>query len=162
MRRFSLSTLRDFGMGKRGSEEKIIEEAHYLREVFEQFKGKPFDTKQPVNHAVSNVISAIVYGSRFEYSDPLFKDMVAWTNENVRLVGSASIQVYNMFPWLRSWVRNRKLIMINRENCIKGINRLVDHLQETLNPQDCRGLIDCFLVHKQKAEVCLSCTCTQK
>ncbi|KAL7849995.1 hypothetical protein SRHO_G00193440 [Serrasalmus rhombeus] len=92
MRRFSLSTLRDFGMGKRGSEEKIIEETHYLREVFEQFKGNPFDTKQPVNYAVSNIISAIVYGSRFEYSDPLFKDMVVWSNENVRLVGSASIQ----------------------------------------------------------------------
>uniref|UniRef100_A0AAR2IWS9 Cytochrome P450 2K1-like n=1 Tax=Pygocentrus nattereri TaxID=42514 RepID=A0AAR2IWS9_PYGNA len=159
MRRFSLSTLRDFGMGKRGSEEKIIEETHYLREVFEQFKGNPFDTKQPLNYAVSNIISAIVYGSRFEYSDPLFKDMVAWSNENVRLIGSASIQVYNMFPWLRSWVRNRKLIMINRENSIKGINRLVERLQETLNPQDCRGLIDCFLVRKQKAEVCLSCTC---
>ncbi|KAL6476364.1 hypothetical protein MHYP_G00148630 [Metynnis hypsauchen] len=152
MRRFSLSALRDFGMGKRGSEEKIIEETRYLREVVEQFKGKPFDTTQPVNYAVSNIISAIVYGSRFEYSDPLFKDMVAWSNENVRLIGSASIQVYNMFPWLRSWVRNRKLIMINRENTIKGINRRVDRLQETLNPQDCRGLIDCFLVRKQKAE----------
>ncbi|XP_036446001.1 cytochrome P450 2K1-like [Colossoma macropomum] len=152
MRRFALSTLRDFGMGKRGSEEKIIKETRYLREVFEQFKGKPFDTTQPVNYAISNIISAIVYGSRFEYSDPLFKDMVAWSNENIRLIGSASIQVYNMFPWLHSWVKNRKLIMINRENSIKGINRLVDRLQETLNPQDCRGLIDCFLVCKQKAE----------
>ncbi|KAI4887978.1 hypothetical protein NFI96_001881 [Prochilodus magdalenae] len=152
MRRFSLTTLRDFGMGKRSSEEKIIEETRYLREVFEQFKGKPFNTAQPVNYAISNIISAIAYGSRFEYSDPLFKDMVNRSNENVRLIGSAPIQLYNMYPWLRSWIKTRELIVRNRESCIKGINELVNRLQETLNPQDCRCLVDCFLVRKQNAE----------
>lgn len=40
MRRFALTNLRDFGMGKKASEEKIIEEVHYLIEVFEEHKGK--------------------------------------------------------------------------------------------------------------------------
>ncbi|XP_036446012.1 cytochrome P450 2K1-like isoform X2 [Colossoma macropomum] len=152
MRRFSLATLRDFGMGKRGSEEKIIEETCYLREVFEQFKGKPFDTTQPVNYAVSNIISAIVYGSRFDYSDPLFKDMVHRANEIIKLTGSASIQLYNMFPWLHYFLKNWKLIMISYKQDLKEVNELVDGLQKTLNPQDCRGLVDCFLVCKQNAE----------
>ncbi|KAL6476325.1 hypothetical protein MHYP_G00148240 [Metynnis hypsauchen] len=38
MRCFALSTLRDFGMGKRLSEEKIFCEMCYLKEVFKQFK----------------------------------------------------------------------------------------------------------------------------
>ncbi|KAL7860977.1 hypothetical protein AOLI_G00173260 [Acnodon oligacanthus] len=152
MRRFCLTTLREFGMGKRGSEEKIIEETCYLREVFEQFQGKPFDTTQPVNYAVSNIISAIVYGRRFEYNDPLFKDMVHRANEIIKLTGSASIQLYNMFPWLHCFLKNWKLIMINYKQDLKEVNKLVDGLQKTMNPQDCRGLVDCFLVRKQNAE----------
>ncbi|XP_017344207.1 cytochrome P450 2K1 isoform X3 [Ictalurus punctatus] len=92
MRRFSLTTLRDFGMGKKISEEIIIEETHYLREVIEEFQGNPFDTSQPLNYATSNVISAIVYGSRFQYSDLHFKEMVNRINENIRVMGSPSIQ----------------------------------------------------------------------
>ena len=119
MRRFTLTTLRDFGMGKNMSEEKIIEECEKLTEVFEQYKGvyhssavlychcwkydnkksilyvtgKAFETQKPMNYAVSNIICAIIYGSRFEYDDPEFKAMVGRTNEIIRLLGSPSAQV---------------------------------------------------------------------
>ncbi|KAJ8362814.1 hypothetical protein SKAU_G00116450 [Synaphobranchus kaupii] len=109
MRRFSLSNLRDFGMGKRRSEEKIIEESRCLIEVFENFKGEPFDTTLPVTYAVSNIICAIMYGSRSDYADPAFQQMVNRSNEFVRLAGSAEIWLYNMFPWLR-WCCGRGFV----------------------------------------------------
>jgi cytochrome P450 family 2 subfamily K len=40
MRRFALSNLRDYGMGKKIAEEKILEECQYLIEVFEKHKGR--------------------------------------------------------------------------------------------------------------------------
>ncbi|XP_034151015.1 cytochrome P450 2K1-like isoform X2 [Esox lucius] len=92
MRRFALTNLREFGMGKKGAEEKILLEIPKLIEVFEKFGGKAFDTTEPVNYAASNIISSIVYGSRFEYNDPQFQGMVDINNETIRLLGSASIQ----------------------------------------------------------------------
>ena len=38
-----------------------------------------------MNYAVSNIISAIIYGSRFEYDDPEFTAMVDRANETIRL-----------------------------------------------------------------------------
>uniref|UniRef100_A0A671X3S2 Uncharacterized protein n=1 Tax=Sparus aurata TaxID=8175 RepID=A0A671X3S2_SPAAU len=152
MRRFALTNLRDFGMGKRACEDKIIEECDYLIEVFKKHKGKSFDTTQSVNYAVSNIICSIVYGNRFDYHDPRFTSMVDTTNKRIQLSGSPSIQMYNFFPWIFQWVGNRreihKITTFNKQQNLE----LFSHLKETLNPQMCRGFADAFLAKKQNLE----------
>ncbi|XP_051796877.1 cytochrome P450 2K1-like isoform X2 [Acanthochromis polyacanthus] len=150
MRRFALSTLKDFGMGKRVCEEKILEECGHLMEMFEQHEGKPFDTTRPVNCTTANIISSIVYGSRFEQKDPRFIDMVSRTTEMISVAGSASVQFYNMFPRMLRWVKNRRVILNHIENNERDVKDLVKHLKETLNPNMCRGFVDCFLIRQQK------------
>lgn len=116
MRRFALITLKDFGMGKRTAEEKIIEECQYLIQEFEQHKGKltpssgglmhslmptpvfffpgeAFSNAKVISYATSNIISALVYGKRFDYKDPSFQAMIARDREVIYLTGSPSIQV---------------------------------------------------------------------
>ncbi|XP_045898262.1 cytochrome P450 2K1-like, partial [Micropterus dolomieu] len=151
MRRFALTNLRDFGMGKKACEDKIIEECDYLLEVFKKFKGEAFDTTQPMNYADSNIICSIVYGSRFEYDDPEFTSLVDRTSRNIQLAGSPSIQV-SMFPWIFNWVSNRKEVHKLAVANIKQNLLLFSRLKETLNPQMCRGFVDAFLVRKQNLE----------
>lgn len=44
-------------------------------------------------YAASNIISAIMFGKRFEYGDPVFQGMVERDHESIRLTGSASMLV---------------------------------------------------------------------
>uniref|UniRef100_A0A3B1IMS7 Cytochrome P450 2K1-like n=1 Tax=Astyanax mexicanus TaxID=7994 RepID=A0A3B1IMS7_ASTMX len=152
MRRFTLTALRDLGMGKRGVEEKIIEEIQHLKAVFKSFDGKPFDATQTVNVAISNVICAIIYGSRFDYEDPLFKAMVQRSNENMKNAGSVPIQLYNVFPKLfknsKTWMKVMENHRINR--C--EMKQLMMGLKDSLNVEDCRGFIDYFYICKASGE----------
>ncbi|XP_005755621.1 cytochrome P450 2K1-like [Pundamilia nyererei] len=152
MRRFALTKLRDFGMGKRACEDKIIEECQHLIEVFKKFKGEAFDTTQSINCAVSNIICSIVYGSRFEYNDPEFTSLVDRTNRFVRLGGSPSIQMYDMFPALFKRIADTSKFFKLAPASVKQNQAIFSRLKETLNPQMCRGFVDAFLVRKQNLE----------
>lgn len=69
------------------------------------------------------------------------------------LFNPVASQIYNMFPRLASWIKNRQLILKYVQMNVNDICDLVKPLKETLNPQICRGIIDCFLIRKQKDEV---------
>lgn len=152
MRRFALSTLRDFGMGRRIIEEKIIEECRYLIEEFEQYEGKAFDYSKATGYAASNIISGIMFGKRFEYKDPVFQTTVDRNHETIHLTGSAPIQIYNMFPWIGPFLRNWRNLMKNVEDNKEEKMKIIADLKETLNPQMCRCFVDAFLTRKLNLE----------
>uniref|UniRef100_A0A8C5SM92 Uncharacterized protein n=1 Tax=Laticauda laticaudata TaxID=8630 RepID=A0A8C5SM92_LATLA len=91
LRRFSLTTLRNFGMGKRSIEERIQEEAQCLVEELRKAEGTPFDPTFLLNHTVSNVICSIVFGKRFEYSDEKFLRLNKLITERFCVASSTEI-----------------------------------------------------------------------
>ncbi|KAL8173103.1 UNVERIFIED_CONTAM: hypothetical protein K2H54_040094 [Gekko kuhli] len=150
MRRFMLNTLRAYGMGKRTIEDRIVEECHFLIQKFESYKGKPFETTVIMNAAVANIIVSILLGERCEYENSTFVRLLNLVNENVRLVGSPSVMLYNMFPALGFLFGGRKTVLKNKDELHAFIqDTFIERLKE-LDANDQRGFIDAFLIQQQE------------
>uniref|UniRef100_A0A672TLS7 unspecific monooxygenase n=1 Tax=Strigops habroptila TaxID=2489341 RepID=A0A672TLS7_STRHB len=93
LRRFALTTLRDFGMGKRSIEERIQEEAHFLVERIRNTHEEPFNPGIFLIHAVSNIICSIVFGDRFDYEDKKFLTLINLLDENRKYQNAIQTQV---------------------------------------------------------------------
>ncbi|XP_028577803.2 cytochrome P450 2K6-like [Podarcis muralis] len=152
MRRFALSTLRDYGMGKKTIEDRIIEECSVLIKKFESYEGNPFETTTIMNAAVANIIVAILLDKRFDYEDSTYIRLLKLVSENTRLVGSSSVLLYNMFPALGFLLGARKTIIQNRDEVFAFINAtFIKHLRD-LDENDQRSFIDSFLIRQQEEE----------
>ncbi|NXE35941.1 CP2K1 protein, partial [Ptilorrhoa leucosticta] len=150
MRRFALTTLRDFGMGKKAIEDRIVEEYFFLADTIASQEGMPFDASKIINAAVANIIVSILLGKRFDYKDSRFVRLLNLTNENMRLAGKPLVTMYNIFPYLGFLLRANKPILRNRDEFHAYIQvTFVEHLKN-LDKNDQRSLIDAFLVKQQE------------
>lgn len=151
MRRFTLSTLRDFGMGKRSIENKIQEEAQCLMEEIRTYKGEPFENMAIVNAAVANIIVSILLGDRFEYDDPTILSLMRKINENIKSFGSFMTILYNMFPRLVGMLPgSHQKVFQNVEDTFAFIREVFTKQKKTLDVNDQRNLIDAFLAKQEQ------------
>ncbi|XP_008937370.1 PREDICTED: cytochrome P450 2H1-like isoform X2 [Merops nubicus] len=146
LRRFAITTLRDFGMGKKGIEERIQEEAHFLVERIRNTNGQPFNPGSFLVHAVSNIICSIIFGDRFDYEDKKFLTLIDLLEENNRLQNSIQIQVYNFFPTVMDYLPGPHQKMIeNVEKVNQFTLEIIEEHQKTLDPTCPRDFVDAFL-----------------
>ncbi|XP_067319264.1 cytochrome P450 2C44-like [Anolis sagrei] len=88
MRRFSLTALRNFGMGKKSIEERIQEEAQNLLEQLHGTKGQPFDPHYLITCTTFNVICSIIFGKRYGYDNKMFQNLIALVVETIAILTS--------------------------------------------------------------------------
>nr|XP_033785237.1 cytochrome P450 2D15-like [Geotrypetes seraphini] len=153
-RRFSLSTLRNFGLGKKSVEERIVEEAGFLCSVFESKEGQPFDVHYLINSALSNVICSMVFGERFEYDDKKLLRLIYLFEAEMKAESCLTAQLINVVPAIKYIPGVGKSVFKHLEDILQFIKDIVEEHKATRDPTQQRDFIDAYLdeIEKVKGE----------
>ncbi|XP_040283187.1 cytochrome P450 2K6-like [Bufo bufo] len=151
MRRFTLSTLRDYGMGKKTIQDKIIEESEFLTQKIRLYEGKPCDNQAIFKAAVTNIIVTILLNKRYDYEDPTILRLLAIVTENTKLLNSPWVMLYNSYPFLFKWLPGPHRTMSENMKELKSFVRKTFRKQrKELDVNDQRNLVDTFLAKQQE------------
>uniref|UniRef100_A0A8D2DPD5 Uncharacterized protein n=1 Tax=Sciurus vulgaris TaxID=55149 RepID=A0A8D2DPD5_SCIVU len=153
LQRFCLTTMKDFGMGKRSIEERIKEEAQNLVEELRKSQGTYLDPTLLFHSVTANIICSIIFGERFNYQDPKFLRLLSLLNQTFTILSSFYSQVR---PTIPGWARDLGGQTLGWEQ-ILPVQKLKDFItenierhQETLDPSAPRDFIDSFLLRMDK------------
>ena len=149
LRRFTLQTLRDFGVGKTSIEEKITIEVKAASEVLESIGGTAIEMVPILQNIIGNVIYGILFGTRYDYDDPQFKlirHMMVIAGSGQSLVGVAS--------FLPEWVVRRygkRLIPMeysqlkNMDDMKQFVYDIIKQHGETFDENHIRDFVDLYV-----------------
>ncbi|XP_078573745.1 cytochrome P450 2U1-like [Branchiostoma floridae x Branchiostoma japonicum] len=156
LRKFTVVTLRDFGVGKRSLEGKVNDEANALvQEVLSQ-NVQPFDIKIMLQNTVCNIIFSIAFGDRLDYDNPDFLRLIGMLNTaitNKPTVGDLLCMIHPVFRYIQpsgaSLIETSgKLYEALREFC----RERVEKHRLTFDPKNIRDFIDAFLLEQQQRD----------
>uniref|UniRef100_A0A6B0VDT0 Cytochrome n=1 Tax=Ixodes ricinus TaxID=34613 RepID=A0A6B0VDT0_IXORI len=154
-RRFSLRLFKNLGMATQVMERHIHDEVGHLLQEFRDKKNKPVAPTTLLAPSTSNIISALVFGQRFEYSDPAR----IYLDKLVQIIPALATQTsfLNFFPWLRNlmvffklgvWERLRDAL-VRREDFVES---KIDFHHETYQDGVVRDYIDGYIYEMRNGE----------
>ncbi|KAI8489166.1 hypothetical protein Bbelb_331510 [Branchiostoma belcheri] len=145
-RRFALSALRQFGMGRRSAEGRILEETTALCAAIRSLDGAPADISHLIGNAVSNIICSMSFGNRFQYDDEEFKRLSHAFSYLVRITGMLLqyvMPVVRKLPVMRNWKGGYGIRM--NDYIIDFIMKRAEEHKATFDRSDIRDIIDVYL-----------------
>lgn len=98
-RRFSLRLFKNLGIATQAMEQHIHDELRHLLLEFKKREGEPVVPTTLLTPSMSNIISALVFGKRFEYEDPERVYLDSLVDKIPAL--AAQMGPVHFFPWIR-------------------------------------------------------------
>ena len=150
-RTFALSTMRDFGFGKRNMQGKIVEEVDVFLDVIKSKNGDAFDISDLVHTSISNVICSIALGERFEHNDEKFKRLTMAVSDNLK--NSNITGLLTFLPFLSRIPGdpvNYSRVKANVDNVIGSLKNIIDDHKKHFDGGDVTNYLDAYLKHQNE------------
>jgi cytochrome P450 family 2 subfamily U polypeptide 1 len=137
------------GFGKRNMQRRILEEVEYFLAEVDKFSGEPFDMKPLISKSIGNGISTLVFGKRFEHSDPISSELIRLLNGFIE--GDTLQSPINSFPILKFLpgdLFGSKKFMRDFARVFEIQKMIVEEHRATFDEKDIRDYVDCFLLEQ--------------
>ncbi|KAM9470726.1 cytochrome P450 2F2-like [Clarias gariepinus] len=144
-RRFALMTLRNFGLGKKSMENRILGEIEYLVAKLEKYAGSSLHPQTLFHDAASNIIYLVLFGTRYEYGDETLKVYVRLFAESTKLANGPWALIYDALPVVRTWPLPFKKAFDNYQMLKSLTANMIKEHKTTRVPGRPRDFVDCYL-----------------
>ncbi|XP_037369342.1 cytochrome P450 2D14 [Talpa occidentalis] len=152
-RRFSVSTLRDFGLGKKSLEQWVTEEATCLCAAIAEQAGRPFSPGSLLDKAVGNVITSLIFGRRFQYDDSRLSRLLGLMEQSLKEDSNLLREVLNAIPVLLRIPGLAAKLFAGQKGFMSILDELIAEHRLSRDPdQPPRDLTDTFLDQVEKAK----------
>ncbi|XP_072014918.1 cytochrome P450 2B19-like [Amphiura filiformis] len=139
---FALACFRQFGVGTSRFEEAISKETTKLIEELVNLKGQSVDLTGHFNNAVSNVISKVAFGTRFEFTDERIHRLTSLLNRLSELLGEGGLEVF--IPINIPSKAKQELNQVVDE-LLAFINSMIESHRKNFDPNNLNDVIDLWL-----------------
>ncbi|XP_054711043.1 uncharacterized protein LOC129220640 [Uloborus diversus] len=154
-RKFVVHAMKDLGLGKTKIEGHIQDEISHFLEVLKSHNGEPIDVMEPLTPSMSNNISSLVFGTRYDYKDPERLLLDHSLDEVSRIAGQTAVHIF--FPWIKYVPFIVKFFEFEKAlaaaNCMENVYRKqIQKHKETLDPKNPRDFVDSYLIEMEERQ----------